>query len=204
MKELVTQLRHRALQLPVQEVGPLVEIRRSDPQIFPHESEASFLARSRAYFDSGGQHHFAYPTDVIAFVVYPGGGCETARFGLCRYPARIEREVFSTNNKTSIRTGLTGWQLGTFCKTHFANGREHGGAKNFLRCHLSVVAILEHAHDLGLLSDICDETGFWDCRDLRLLAERVSDTELDCQDIAVQFQSFVKFLNLSERSNSPA
>src|SRR5258708_20172659 len=69
-----------------------------------------------------GKTHRAYvevtPTRVIAFTTWPGQGCEGADFGLCKYPAVVE------TGGRMVRTRLSGWSWGAYCKTQFAS--KHG------------------------------------------------------------------------------
>ena len=43
--------------------------------------------------------------------------------------------------------------------------------ENFLRCHLAVVKMLDHANSLGILADVDDEGDFWTNRDMKSLAQ---------------------------------
>ena len=53
-----------------------------------------------------------------------------------------EDEVFQQKRK--IKTGLsTGWHYSTFCKTQYASNPDCGGIPNFIRCHLSVIHLLD-------------------------------------------------------------
>ncbi|MBI5385871.1 MAG: hypothetical protein HZA90_14430 [Verrucomicrobia bacterium] len=54
--------------------------------------------------------------------VCPGDGCETAWFGLCRYP------------------GVSGWKLTSWCKTQYA---ARHGLDHFLRCHRQLISLLD-------------------------------------------------------------
>ncbi|MCE9552497.1 MAG: hypothetical protein K8T91_03845 [Planctomycetes bacterium] len=63
--------------------------------------------------------------------------------------------------KRTFSTGLGGvWRLRSFCKTQYASDPRHGGINNFLRCHLSVIRMLEYAEELGLEVDVEDEGHF--------------------------------------------
>jgi hypothetical protein len=44
---------------------------------------------------------------------------------------------------------------------------------NFLRCHLTVIAMLDQAKQLGCLEEVCDEVGFWEKRDLSALVKEI-------------------------------
>jgi len=113
----------------------------------------------------------------------PGAGSEPANFGLCRYPAQIEvegQEAYVPGEgfvrpKRRVRTGLTGWQWSSFCKTQYASDPNCGGMQNFLRCHLAVIKLLDRAKELGILAGVSDEGEFWDKRDIPALAREVGD-----------------------------
>lgn len=170
-RHLIEQLRQRAVDLPFQEVGEVVEIGGDecgsedvdDPQL------GWLLIQAGQYLVRGEKHLSIPPERVIAFSTWPGEGCEAANFGLCRYPTAIEVEG------QLINTDLSGWSWFSFCKTQYASNPEHGGVENFLRCHLSVVAMLNHAAQLGILKDVSDEGGYWDNRDAEALVREVGE-----------------------------
>lgn len=57
--------------------------------------------------------------------------------------------------KRKIKTRLSGWRYGTFCKTQYAS--EHG-IPNFIRCHLCVIHLLDRIGQLPTMKvDINDE-----------------------------------------------
>jgi len=47
--------------------------------------------------------------------------------------------------------------------------------ENFLRCHLAVVKLLDHAKEFGLLKLVSDEGDYWEKRDIKALAQEVGD-----------------------------
>lgn len=147
------------------------------------------------------------PIEAYGFQVWPGHGCETAMFGLARYPAEVEvtyrptdddrflsvrtvegrewdkqfdfnREKWEREQETppgpddhqkaSKRLVPTriggGWRFRSFCKTQYASDPRCGGISNFLRCHLSVIRILEYAQGLGIETDVNDEGYFGPAR----------------------------------------
>ncbi len=61
--------------------------------------------------------------------------------------------------KRKIKTGLgTGWRYSTFCKTQYASDPECGGIPNFIRCHLSVIHLLDRIAELPTLKiEVQDE-----------------------------------------------
>ena len=113
------------------------------------------------------QYQRIRPIQMVAFSSWPGEGCEEANFGLCRYPAAIETEA------GRLDTRLTGWQWSSYCKTQYASDPGCGGLPNFLQCHLSVIALLDKAKELGCLAQVNDEGGFWEKRNVQQLAQQV-------------------------------
>jgi hypothetical protein len=182
-RELISQLRNRALGLPLAEVGELAEFsgeecdfnpfERGDPHRWLLVQAGEYLSRPRP---GGGEYSYRVrPTHVIAFSTCPGKGCESANFGLCRYPATIEVRTCpnGSEHQQSLRTGLAGWRWSSFCKTQYASNPECGGVANFLRCHLLVVRLLDGAQALGILDQVSDEGDYWSIRDPQALAQRV-------------------------------
>jgi hypothetical protein len=176
VRELISRLRQQALDLPFSRVGEVVELTGKDCDYEQRDRDDPnrwLLIQAREYVERpakelGHRYHYdVLPTHVIAFETEPGDGCESANFGLCRYPWTIQADG------SRIRTGLSGWRWGSFCKTQYASNPERGGVANFLRCHLLVVRMLDHARELGILDQVHDEGGFWDGRDVQALARAV-------------------------------
>ena len=132
-----------------------------------------------------------------------GEGCESGRFGLCRYPAFVEVGL-----SRRIRTGLGGWRWKSFCKTQYASNPKSGGVENFLRCHLSVVALLDKAKAVGFEVEVDDEGGFWSKRSVPDLVREVGTWNEDIaglfgvlqsvggQDVQGAIQEFPNFEHL--------
>lgn len=60
-----------------------------------------------------------------------------------------------------VRTGLNGWRWSSFCKTQYASDPCCGGIANFLRCHISVVTLLDRIAKLpGVTVQINDEGAY--------------------------------------------
>ena len=108
------------------------------------------------------------PKRILAFTAWPGDGCEESNFGLCQYPA----EIFSPNLGT-LKTKLSGWSFSSFCKSQYASDPNCGGVQNFLRCHLTVIAMLDKAKQLGCLAEAHDEGGFYENRDVETLVKEI-------------------------------
>jgi hypothetical protein len=171
-RSLIEQLRQRALDLPVQGVGPLVEFSGADC-VYNQQSKDDpnrwLLIQSGEFIRRGDHHYPVAAKRVIAFSVDVGDGCEPANFGLCLYPSVIEW------HGERLRTGLSGWRWSSFCKTQYASNPDFGGVSHFLRCHLSVVAMLDFAKNLNILTDVSDEGCYFTKRDVKALAQEVGE-----------------------------
>src|SRR3989442_9734648 len=97
--------------------------------------------------------------------VWPGEGCESATFGLCKYPCRfLSRAGWES-------TGFEdGWLLKGCCKTQYAC--EHGWP-HFLRCHKTIVSILDFWRQLGVEVEAQDEGGYRETRSEKKLRAAV-------------------------------
>lgn len=85
--------------------------------------------------------------------VMPGEGCESANFGLCRYPS------------------VKGWKLTSWCKTQYA---ARYGIEHFLACHRRVISLLDLWRDFGIEAEVGDEGEYWQTRSLQQLRRRVA------------------------------
>ena len=65
--------------------------------------------------------------------------------------------------------------------THYASMDEYGGIHNFVRCHKSIVALLDFADKLGVLKSVYDLGGYWETRDVHFLAGSIAawDRKID-------------------------
>src|SRR5438045_1632395 len=85
-RQLVSQLRSRALDLPFGRVDDLVELKgeacsfenceRDDPHRW-------LLVQASQHVEARETSYMVPPNHVIAFSTWPGEGCEQANFGLC-------------------------------------------------------------------------------------------------------------------------
>ena len=172
-RQLVKQLRQRAMDIPFKSVGEIVEYHGRDAdfeQRANHDPDRWMLVQAGQYVEKDGYHYRVPPKHLIAFNTDPGDGAEQANFGLAMYPG-----VITGHDGRRVRTGLKGWSWSSFCKTQYASHPELGGVENFLRCHLSVVKLLDAANELGILEEVDDEGEFWDRRDVKALSEEVGE-----------------------------
>jgi hypothetical protein len=125
------------------------------------------LIQARRITQTGERYSLVTPLRAIAFSAWPGEGCEVANFGLAFYPEALETEAGTQ------ATGLGGWSWESFCKTQYASNPDAGGVANFVRCHLAVIRLLDHAKAMGILEAVQDESHFWENRDVKGLVETV-------------------------------
>lgn len=180
--DLVARLRSRALELPFTRVDDIVQLTGAgcDYRLRRHgDATRQLLVQTSRHVDGtladGSRWSFSVvPLCVIAFSARPGKVCEESNFGLCSYPASIEIEDPQNHRRRRVNTGLAaGWRWRSSCKTRCTSAEERGGVAHFLRCHLSVVRVLDLAKQLGILSEVNDEGGYWENRDLRALTQTV-------------------------------
>jgi len=174
-RQLVEELRRRALDLPFAEVGEVVELKgeASDFERYDREHPSRWLlVQAGQWVEREGVHYTVKPKHVIAFSTWPGDGCEEANLGLAMYPGTIAVTDPRTGHDLKLRTGLKGWCWRSFCKTQYASRH---GIDHFLRCHLCVVRMLDRAKEMAILASVTDEGGFWDKRDLKALVQTVGE-----------------------------
>jgi hypothetical protein len=175
---IVEELRKRALDLPFAEVGEVAELDgdRCDFQNYDGNDPLRWLAvQAGQHVERDGTYHRVQPNAVIAFTTWPGEGCEAANFGLGIYPKTLSLRDEVKRQTRKLETGLSGWCWSSFCKTEYASDPAAGGMENFLRCHLSVIRMLDHAKELGILASVNDEGDYWEKRDVAALAREVGE-----------------------------
>jgi hypothetical protein len=169
---VIEQLRQKALDLPFEEVGEIVEFIGESADFFNLDRDDPnrwLLAQAGQYFIHDEVYYSVKPSHLIAFSTFPGEGCEGANFGLALYPKTIEVDG------KEIHTDLVNWSWSSFCKTQYASNPADGGIENFLKCHLAIVKLLDAANELGILKEVRDEGHFWEERDIKALAVQVGD-----------------------------
>ena len=192
VRQKLSALRQACLDLPFQEVGEVLEFKgtecnfrqrdQNDPLrwflcqadstvIFKYDRTGKPVAVSD--WKDGTNGWDVLPEQVIGFRTYPGNGCEEANVGLSRFPkaVSIPNQRTGKNQRLSVADGGN-WQWHSFCKTQYAN--EHG-LEHFLRCHLSVVAMLDAAKKLGFMVTVNDEGGYWEKRDVQVLVREIGE-----------------------------
>ena len=180
-RKLIHALHQTAQDLPFKQLGPIVELSgdqcdfnqrsQEDPLrwLLIHAEESVEIVSRRRISERATYRSYyrVQPTQLIAFTAWPGDGCESADFGLGKYPAVVETP------DGPLKTGLSGWRWGSFCKTQYASNPQCGGVPHFLQCHLTVIAMLDKAKELGCLERVSDEGEFWEKRDLPTLVREI-------------------------------
>lgn len=173
VRDVIERLRQRAMDLPFKYVSELLDLSGDacDYERREHDDPHRWLLiQATQPIQRDGYLLHVPPKRLIAFSTSPGEGSEPANFGLCRYPEFVE-----AHSGGRVRTGLSsGWSWQSFCKTQYASNPDVGGIESFLRCHVSVIHLLDHAKGLGVLDSVFDEGGFWEKRDIRALVEEVT------------------------------
>lgn len=104
------------------------------------------------------------PEDDQRFQSAPKDGFGWHRFDWDKWDRHCKRTHAFTRSPaafTEVRkvpTKLSGWQWRSFCKTQYASDPKCGGIPNFLRCHISVITLLDRMAKLpGLRVRVDDE-----------------------------------------------
>ena len=180
-RKLIHALHQTAQDLPFKELGPVVELSgdqcdfnkrdKDDPLrwLLIQAGESVEIAPQDRAMRGKGWHSYqrVQPLRIIGFKAWPGEGCEASNFGLCKFPAVVETEG------GSVKTKLSGWRWSSFCKTQYSSDPNCGGVPNFLQCHLTVIAMLDKAKELGCLAEVNDEGDFWQKRDIKGLVQEI-------------------------------
>jgi hypothetical protein len=177
-RKLVEALHQQVHDLPFKEAGDLVDLAgeecnydkrdKDDPLRWLLIQSQGSVSLSHLPGESEYSSRRVSPTRMIAFTAWPGEGCEQSNFGLCQYPAEI---VDPRHGK--LKTKLSGWRWSSFCKSQYSSDPQCGGVPNFLRCHLTVIAMLDRAKQLDCLGSVSDEGGFWEQRNVEALVKEI-------------------------------
>jgi len=107
-------------------------------------------------------------------IIDVGEGCQSLALGMCKYPSQW-RCAHGHSMRRWYSTKITReWQSSWFCKTQFAG--QHGAA-HFIRCHKSVISLLDFCRKAGLDVAVRDEAGYWENRDEAALTETLRRNE---------------------------
>ena len=79
--------------------------------------------------------------------------------GHCKRTRTFTRSPAYYIEKRTVPTKLAGWRWSSFCKTQYSSNPECGGIPNFLRCHISVITLLDRMAKLSGLKVSLDDEG---------------------------------------------
>jgi len=153
-------LRKVACDLPLEHVGPLLEFPGAPGS---QALDVTFRGTTIRGYDFD-------PRAAIGFTVWPGPGCETAEFALAVLPKTVR-----VPGGKRVATRPAGWRSHEFCKTQYASAPQLGGIDNFLRCHLSLIRLLDCARSLGISARVDDEGNYWTLRDRSALIRELEE-----------------------------
>jgi len=77
----------------------------------------------------------------------------------CQRNRKFTRSPAAYTEVRNVPTKLAGWRWRSCCKTQYASDPQCGGVPNFLRCHISVVTLLERMAKLPGLKVTLDDEG---------------------------------------------
>jgi hypothetical protein len=172
-KSLLNQIRQKAMDLPFHSVTEIFERQGDECDI--EKLDRKTLSDDMSWVLCGVGANVTLekrgnttmsirvaPKRMIGFTVLVGPGSEPLNFVFAQYPNTVlyppKSEVFYWRKSYRYRVNRPGWSGGGFTKTQYASEPECGGVENFLRCHISVISLLEYAQSLpGMTLTINDE-----------------------------------------------
>jgi len=182
------QVENKAKDMPMEFVGPLWKVNFSKSfndeaenkrQAGEEESEtyrwAKIQLEPRGFWNDDTYLPNKEVNKYWGWVVtlWTGKGCESTNIGL------------------TTKDGYH-WIGQGFTKTQYA--------KNFLRSHLTVIAVLEFCEKIGILEEVNDEGRYWESRNLEKLASNINES-------TKMIKGFLKTLKKSgfesDKINSP-
>ena len=199
--DLIHRLRQEALDLPFDDVSLVQEIRNYkdsfDLSVFDKpDFEADdllwlkFQAVQYIQVQPRDKRFASRPCIVpamhaIGFYIDVGDLCESLEVGLVFYP-----KTFSFDGKR-IKLKDSGWSWKGFCKTQYANSTVQG-LSHFMRCHLSVIALMDKAIELDLAKpdDILDEGGFYLNRSIEDLVNEIREWDEMIAGLGIMTEAF--------------
>ena len=117
---------------------------------------------------------------LVGFTCLPGEGCEPLNLFVGSFPVSTMVDCIGNQHgypsgKRRLMLPKSHWLGSAFCKTQYASLPEAGGATNFLRCHLLVIAALDAAKAAGFEVLVTDESGYWQHRNIPRLVREIAD-----------------------------
>lgn len=216
---VIERLRQRALDLPFESVSEIVHFEGDDARFDRGSQDDEFQwlkiqARQIIWNEGVTTTRNCMPTEIIGFQILVAPGSEPMEVILANYPKTIQITDERTGKVKRLRTERQGWSGRGSCKTQYASDPQCGGIANFLRAHLSVCRMLEHAKDVGLIVEVSDEGGFFENRDIPALVKTIGEwnqliagfvgalTDAVGQSVEAPIRSFPNFEHLEAKGQN--
>ena len=182
--ERVRQLHRIAVTLPFDTVGPLVQINEGESLGDGNNSDSGLVSFIRLCAqirldprDPVTDARIDLLPNAVGFAVNAGDHCETATFGVAWVPR-------SDEDGNRLRGDPYIWHWHAVPKTQYASVL---GDNHLIRCHTSLVALLDKAAELGFDVTVRDETHYWETRDTNVLLSEVREMNRIVAQIAGNF-----------------
>jgi hypothetical protein len=170
--ERVRQLHRVAVTLPFDMVGPVVQVNEGESLGEKADSDSGLVSFVRLCAqirldprDPVTGARIDLLPNAVGFAVNAGDRCETATFGVAWVPP-------SDEDGNRLRGEPYIWHWHAVPKTQYALvlGDDH-----LIRCHTSLVKLLDKAGELGFDVTVRDETHYWETRDTNVLLSEVRE-----------------------------
>ncbi len=167
-KETLEVLRLKCLELPLAEVNSVIHVdkdsckklyelfnQNADDKIIVEKSNQLIgktldnwdLIQCQTYRQN---YSGINPIEFCLLNLWAGEGCEGTAIILGKYP-----------DAPNI------YQGNSFTKTQYAT--------EFIKCHLSIIKVLDYCDELGILKEVSDEGDFWETRNLNSLGASLAE-----------------------------
>lgn len=151
------RVRRACLKLPFKEVGKVEHIpprtcsamHRREKRHGEQDDMYWAVFCARKYVPTGRGYQAVRPLEIVRLPLLAGEECDTTDLVLARYP------------------GEEGWSGQGNTKTQYA--------ARFVESHLLVIAALDTCEAAGIFKEVEDEGGFWETRDLKVLARNLNE-----------------------------
>lgn len=162
----VEKMRQKALDLPFEEVSGVIHLKGRKQCNFKtyqrdKNKEDEFMSCIMAASSVDISEHSSVSVcakELFCFHINVGAGSEWATIGLATYPKTVTY-VDSFKRKRKIHTKMSQWSMGSFCKTQYANNPDCGGLRNFIRCHVSLIMLLEQISEIPEVDVVINDEG---------------------------------------------
>ena len=169
-RRLVEELRHRAIDIRRYWVRNVVDWKGDDCGCKAHRTARwkRLAAQATRWVERKGVRISVRPERMIGFPLVLGEGAEQATFALAMYPESI------TDEETGLvlPTRLHGWCWKASCQTR-QTGED--GIDKSVRCHTTLVKVLDSAKELGILASVSDDSDYWETRDVSMLKANIKE-----------------------------